>query len=466
MLNMKFLSYTTICLLTLFWLPDSLETGPANASEEQSVLIDTLMENYDRRIRPNSKGSPVHVSVDMFITSFDSIKETTMDYVVTMYFRQHWVDPRLSFNGTESLVVTDNVRDRFWVPDLFFVNVKSAHFHYVTKDNVFFRIEPAGEILYSVRLSLTLSCHMSLEDFPMDKQACGIQIEPYGYTTRDLQLRWYDKNAVAWDEQLKMAQYELIGSTTDEKIQDYSTGFFGHVNVMFFLIRQLGYYILQTYIPSVLLVVLSWVSFWIDVTAAPARVALGITTVLTLTTQGSGARSELPKVAYAKAIDIWMAACLVFVFAALVEFALVNYLNALGNDRQNLSKFFREKSKENDSISKDSCSRHTDSSGSNWITKTSSISDLGTSYDNIERSPGRVSKSRFTRRPRASTSYKFASAIAYHNAPEGELADALFAEGLKLKNRAITIDRLARIGFPVTFAVFNCIYWPLYMIDR
>lgn len=58
----------------------------------------------------------------------------------------------------------------------------------------------------------------------------------------------------------------------------------------------MGYYLIQMYIPSLLIVILSWVSFWINMDAAPARVALGITTVLTMTTQSSGSRASLPKV--------------------------------------------------------------------------------------------------------------------------------------------------------------------------
>lgn len=58
----------------------------------------------------------------------------------------------------------------------------------------------------------------------------------------------------------------------------------------------MGYYLIQMYIPSLLIVILSWVSFWINMDAAPARVALGITTVLTMTTQSSGSRTSLPKV--------------------------------------------------------------------------------------------------------------------------------------------------------------------------
>lgn len=75
-----------------------------------------------------------------------------------------------------------------------------------------------------------------------------------------------------------------------------SSGKFTCIEVKFHLERQMGYYLIQMYIPSLLIVILSWVSFWINMDAAPARVALGITTVLTMTTQSSGSRASLPKV--------------------------------------------------------------------------------------------------------------------------------------------------------------------------
>ena len=52
-------------------------------------------------------------------------------------------------------------------------------------------------------------------------------------------------------------------------------GLYSRLTMKLYFVRSLGYYIIQIYIPSTLIVVLSWVSFWLDRTAAPARVALG-----------------------------------------------------------------------------------------------------------------------------------------------------------------------------------------------
>lgn len=76
----------------------------------------------------------------------------------------------------------------------------------------------------------------------------------------------------------------------------FLAGKFTCIEVKFHLERQMGYYLIQMYIPSLLIVILSWVSFWINMDAAPARVGLGITTVLTMTTQSAGSRASLPKV--------------------------------------------------------------------------------------------------------------------------------------------------------------------------
>lgn len=75
------------------------------------------------------------------------------------------------------------------------------------------------------------------------------------------------------------------------------------------------------YIPSSLTVIVSWVTFWIDLDCPPARVTLGFMSILTIITQILEVRKILPPVNYLTAIDIWLFVCLCFCFLSLAEYA-------------------------------------------------------------------------------------------------------------------------------------------------
>ncbi|XP_064601414.1 glycine receptor subunit alpha-2-like [Liolophura sinensis] len=163
---------------------------------------------------------------------------------------------------------------------------------------------------------------MDLRKFPMDAQICDIRIMSYAFNTKDIVLTW---QGVTISDEVELPEYDVsedidMGDCT----QTYISGTYSCLVGNFTLTRRLSYYVVQTYIPSILIVVLSWVNFWLDASATPARVCLGLLCVLTMTTQNSGILSTLPRVSYVKSIDVWSSACLVFVFGALLEFAVVN----------------------------------------------------------------------------------------------------------------------------------------------
>lgn len=58
---------------------------------------------------------------------------------------------------------------------------------------------------------------------------------------------------------------------------------------------------------------------------SPVLCPSGITTVLTMTTLSSVARTSLPRVSYVTAMDLFVTVCFLFVFAALMEYATLNY---------------------------------------------------------------------------------------------------------------------------------------------
>ncbi|XP_054153951.1 glutamate-gated chloride channel-like isoform X1 [Oppia nitens] len=310
----------------------------ANIRAIEKRVLDSIIGDgrYDSRIRPmgaNNSGAvgkldgPAIVRVNVYIRSISRIDDVTMEYSVQVTFREQWNDNRLQFDDMNGqiryLVLTDP--NRIWKPDLFFSNEKDGHFHEIIMPNVLLRIYPNGNVLYSIRISLVLACPMDLKYYPLDKQTCSIQMASYGYTTDDLVFLWKEGDPVQITKNLHLPRFTLEKYLTSYCTSRTNTGEYSCLKVDLQFKREFSYYLIQIYIPCCMLVIVSWVSFWLDPNAIPARVSLGVTTLLTMATQISGINSSLPPVSYTKAIDVWTGVCLTFVFGALLEFALVNY---------------------------------------------------------------------------------------------------------------------------------------------
>ncbi|XP_016956227.1 gamma-aminobutyric acid receptor subunit beta isoform X8 [Drosophila biarmipes] len=295
-----------------------------------SAILDSFSVSYDKRVRPNYGGPPVEVGVTMYVLSISSLSEVKMDFTLDFYFRQFWTDPRLAYRkrpGVETLSVGSEFIKNIWVPDTFFVNEKQSYFHIATTSNEFIRVHHSGSITRSIRLTITASCPMNLQYFPMDRQLCHIEIESFGYTMRDIRYKWNEgPNSVGVSSEVSLPQFKVLGHRQRAMEISLTTGNYSRLACEIQFVRSMGYYLIQIYIPSGLIVIISWVSFWLNRNATPARVALGVTTVLTMTTLMSSTNAALPKISYVKSIDVYLGTCFVMVFASLLEYATVGYM--------------------------------------------------------------------------------------------------------------------------------------------
>uniref|UniRef100_A0A3P9KMY4 Gamma-aminobutyric acid (GABA) A receptor, alpha 6a n=1 Tax=Oryzias latipes TaxID=8090 RepID=A0A3P9KMY4_ORYLA len=262
-------------------------------SDNITRILDRLLDGYDNRLRPGSGGGITEVKTDIFVTSFGPVSDVKMEYTMDMFFRQMWVDERLKFEGpTEILRLNNRMVDKIWTPDTFFRNSKKSISHNMTTPNKLFRIMQNGTVLVSVS-----------------------EADEIIFTWR----KGLIASVECPKESMSLLQYDLVGQTLSSEMIKLNTGQYSVQVVYFHLQRKLGYYLIQTYIPLIMVVVLSQVSFWINKESVPARTVAGITTVLTMTTLSISARQSLPKVSYATAMDWFIAVCFAFVASALVD---------------------------------------------------------------------------------------------------------------------------------------------------
>ncbi|CAB1325538.1 unnamed protein product [Coregonus sp. 'balchen'] len=297
--------------------------------ENFTRILDRLLDGYDNRLRPGFGGPVTEVKTDIYVTSFGPVSDVEMEYTMDVFFRQTWVDRRLRYEGPIEILRLNNMMvTNVWTPDTFFRNGKKSVAHNMTAPNRLFRIMKNGTILYTMRLTISAECPMKLVDFPMDGHACPLKFGSYAYPKTEMIYTWTKGPQYSVEvppESSSLVQYDLIGHTVSSEEVKSITGEYVVMTVHFHLKRKMGYFMIQTYIPCIMTVILSQVSFWINKESVPARTVFGITTVLTMTTLSISARHSLPKVSYATAMDWFIAVCFAFVFSALIEFAAVNY---------------------------------------------------------------------------------------------------------------------------------------------
>ncbi|ODM97183.1 Glycine receptor subunit alpha-2, partial [Orchesella cincta] len=372
---------------------------------------------YDKMRPPKLEGYPTKVSFHVTVMGLDSINEYSMTYAADIFFAQKWKDHRLKLpeNMTaEYRLLEVGWLQEMWRPDSFFKNAKAVTFQTMTVPNHYLWLYKDKHILYMVKLTLTLSCAMNFALYPHDTQECKLQMESLSHTTEDLVFEW-DEELPLDVYSIELPQLQLVSNKTDDCTQVYSTGNFTCLEVVFVLKRRLGYYVFHTYIPTCLIVIMSWVSFWIQPEAAPARVTLGVTSLLTLSTQHAKSQASLPPVSYLKAVDLFMSSCTLFVFMALMEYCLVNIVLGDSEEPRNRAP----------SIDVRSTKERVLQFASRMSLRSSSVTSVNCSRE---------------RTSSGSTS----------------AANQIKAER---RRRALAVDRFSRVAFPATFTMLNLIYW-------
>ncbi|XP_058119137.1 glutamate-gated chloride channel isoform X1 [Anopheles ziemanni] len=440
----------------------SLANNPkVNFREKEKKILDQILGagKYDARIRPsgiNGTDGPAVVRVNIFVRSISKIDDVTMEYSVQLTFREQWLDERLKFDdiGGRLKYLTLTEANRVWMPDLFFSNEKEGHFHNIIMPNVYIRIFPYGSVLYSIRISLTLACPMNLKLYPLDRQVCSLRMASYGWTTADLVFLWKEGDPVQVVKNLHLPRFTLEKFLTDYCNSKTNTGEYSCLKVDLLFKREFSYYLIQIYIPCCMLVIVSWVSFWLDQGAVPARVSLGVTTLLTMATQTSGINASLPPVSYTKAIDVWTGVCLTFVFGALLEFALVNYASrsadrAADMHRENMKK----KRREMEQASLDAASDLLDTDSNATFAMVRIVRGWGFQKP-LVRHPGD---------PLALE--KLRQCEVHMQAPKRPNCCRSWLSKFPTRqcSRSKRIDVISRITFPLVFALFNLVYWSTYL---
>ncbi|XP_068978074.1 pH-sensitive chloride channel 1 isoform X7 [Bombus vancouverensis nearcticus] len=288
----------------------------------------TAPHNHSSLLTPRRKGT-LTVNVSVLLLSLASPDESSLKYEVEFLLQQQWYDPRLRYSNRSQYEYLNAIHhyDDIWLPDTYFI------MHGDFKDPLIpvhfaLRIYRNGTVNYLMRRHLILSCQGRLNIFPFDDPLCSFAIESISYEQSAITYVWKnDEGTLRKSPSLtSLNAYLIKNQTITCPIKVSWRGNYSCLKVDLIFTRDRAFYFTTVFIPGIILVTSSFITFWLEWNAVPARVMIGVTTMLNFFTTSNGFRSTLPVVSNLTAMNVWDGVCMCFIYASLLEFVCVNYV--------------------------------------------------------------------------------------------------------------------------------------------
>ncbi|KAG0712205.1 Glutamate-gated chloride channel alpha [Chionoecetes opilio] len=305
-------------------------------SDEQECQLVRRPVGYHHTLPPPSSvpGSPLFVGLKMKLVSL-SLSDKDSYLEVTYHLNMTWIDLRLRFYNLKAasrlnqVPVTDH--RSVWTPTLTLINVRGTERTRVDDEailTVHRRGHPLDDDLsvpedadvylgtenhLSVDRKYTSNflCDLNLELYPFDIQRCFMEMEVLSAATDFVKLQEH-VSEVAYVGAELLIEYTVV--SVGLRVNNSHT--MGEAEVEVVLQRRVGYPIISIYVPTVILLILAYLSLVFRRDNFETRIMSSLTVLLTST--------SLPKTSYFKMVDVWLLFCISLIFFVIVFHVIID----------------------------------------------------------------------------------------------------------------------------------------------
>nr|XP_045625856.1 uncharacterized protein LOC123775072 [Procambarus clarkii] len=313
-------------------------------SDEASCSAVSLPDTYRNTIPPppTKEGQPLDIYFFIDIISFLSIATEDLTFTTTMSLHLRWQDVRLTYHNlhdehTLNLLSKDAV-EKIWTPTVSFSNAHGNVFtnlergsrvecvrqkpsrpsppQYTHETNIFSGLENSMEMSQSY--TAQYSCDFDLIMFPFDAQVCSLQFTLVSAASSYMVLKPSSAN---YSGPKNLIEY-TIGRVTIQRTQEVQ---FSSVKVEVRFFRRYNFYLLTLYIPTALLIVIAYASFFFNPDDFNSRITVALTALLVLASLFTQMSNSLPKTSYFKLVDVWLFFAIVIIFVVVILQTLIDF---------------------------------------------------------------------------------------------------------------------------------------------
>ncbi|VDN55532.1 unnamed protein product, partial [Dracunculus medinensis] len=288
----------------------------------EGQIVSKLLADYDPFTRPPVRGTAEHSSIIVILSIFiDRIIWHNHHAEVNLYLRQQWEDGRLVYEvdsreEIDEVVIPAN--KRIWTPDTYFSNADDKR--YSERRRIV--VEPTGFIRSSEMRTVTVPFEYG-DKFPLDNaRKLKLRISN-NYPIEDIVYLWANSPPVIVpvevSSELQEDEFRFQSAVADDCVGNYTVGVYSCIDVVVTFGGSSSQALIGLFLPSVFLIFMSWLHFWIHGSwSVPRTVSAAVPFLIFifypqpyLATKGIGA------------IQTWLIFCILITFASFVEYFVV-----------------------------------------------------------------------------------------------------------------------------------------------
>jgi hypothetical protein len=261
---------------------------------------------------PNPPASPTVVKVGVFLADILDLDEVNETFQVELITVAEWDDPRLAFDpaveGTETKLFQGQTQfnEVFagWWPQFLIINETGVGDTSAIK----IEVRPDGRVRFLEARNVTLETPMMLQPFPFDTQTLEARMVAFGSDSGQVLLEVNEHMLGATEDhamkngQVNIAQWRLLNVDMVAALSDHR--YYGDakpISELLFTItlqRESASVVWKVILPLIILVLLMWAIFWMEVDNLSDRLNVAFIGILTIVAYQFLIEGSMPRISY------------------------------------------------------------------------------------------------------------------------------------------------------------------------
>lgn len=269
--------YTSVILIGLWLVYYASSTNVA-----EFHLHKTLFAKYNPNVMPNeNRSTPIKVTLDMYLMSIDDIDERKQTITVKAFLEIVWRDDFLTWEPSNYQgIQTINVKDTdIWIPDIALQDTFDVPTN-LGQGGGKASITHDGTVTIWPYKIYTAACKIFIQNFPFDKQRCGLDFLSWTNPSHVLVLKSSQRKPDMMYFTVS-GEWDLTSSEVKHTRLNYGHDQWDHVYFIFQLQRKSLFYCMNIIVPVFLISILNIICFLLP-SECGERVTLSISIFLTL----------------------------------------------------------------------------------------------------------------------------------------------------------------------------------------